>query len=48
MTLGLGPTSGPVVEFGLCNATMHKLDEAVALDDVQALVKIYAGVLARI
>ncbi len=38
----------PVVEFGLCNATMHKLDEAVALDDVQALVKIYAGVLARI
>ncbi len=38
----------PVVEFGLCNATMHKLDEAVALADIQALVKIYAGVLARI
>ncbi|RJT22748.1 succinyl-diaminopimelate desuccinylase [Chakrabartia godavariana] len=38
----------PVVEFGLHNATMHKLDEAVALDDISALVKIYAGVLARI
>jgi len=27
---------------------MHKRDEAVALADIQALVKIYAGVLARI
>lgn len=38
----------PVVEFGLNNATMHKLDEAVALDDINALVKIYREVLTRV
>lgn len=31
----------PVVEFGLCNATMHKRDEAVALADLEALARIY-------
>lgn len=31
----------PVVEFGLCNATMHKLDEAVAIADLDALARIY-------
>lgn len=38
----------PVVEFGLLNATMHKLDEAVAVRDLHALVDIYADILARI
>lgn len=37
----------PVVEFGLCNATMHKLDEAVALADLDRLKEIYALVLRR-
>lgn len=37
----------PVVEFGLCNATMHKLDEAVALEDVHTLTRIYADIIAR-
>lgn len=31
----------PVVEFGLVNATMHKLDEAVAIPDLHQLTKIY-------
>jgi succinyl-diaminopimelate desuccinylase len=31
----------PVIEFGLCNATMHKRDEAVALDDLEGLARIY-------
>jgi succinyl-diaminopimelate desuccinylase len=31
----------PVIEFGLCNATMHKRDEAVALDDLEVLARIY-------
>ncbi len=35
----------PVAEFGLVNATMHKLDEAVALADLDALTDIYARVL---
>jgi succinyl-diaminopimelate desuccinylase len=34
----------PVVEFGLCNATMHKRDEAVAVDDLEALARIYRRV----
>lgn len=37
----------PVVECGLVNATMHKRDEAVALDDLRALARIYAEVLRR-
>jgi succinyl-diaminopimelate desuccinylase len=31
----------PVIDFGPPNATMHKRDEAVALDDLAALVRIY-------
>lgn len=34
----------PVIEFGLPNATMHKSDEAVALDDLAALARIYRRV----
>lgn len=34
----------PVIEFGLCNATMHKRDEAVALADLDTLSRIYARV----
>ncbi|MBZ9648709.1 succinyl-diaminopimelate desuccinylase [Sphingobium sp. 3R8] len=37
----------PVVEFGLNNATMHKLDEAVAVQDLHDLTRIYALVVAR-
>lgn len=35
----------PVVDFGLPNATMHKLDEAAAVDDIRALARIYARVI---
>lgn len=38
----------PVVEFGLCNATMHKLDEAVAIADLDALTEIYRLVALKI
>ncbi|WP_332817194.1 succinyl-diaminopimelate desuccinylase [Sphingopyxis sp.] len=37
----------PVVEFGLTNATMHKLDEAVAVEDLRTLSAIYRGILMR-
>ena len=41
----------PVIEFGLVNATMHKRDEAVAVDDLHTLTRIYRriaeGVLSR-
>lgn len=34
----------PVIEVGLCNATMHKRDEAVALADLRVLERVYARV----
>lgn len=37
----------PSVEFGLRNATMHKLDEAAEIADLDALAKIFAGVMRR-
>ena len=37
----------PVVEFGLCNATMHKLDEAVAVDDLDSLAEIYRRITLK-
>ncbi len=37
----------PVVEFGLCNATMHKLDEAVAVADLATLAEIYRRVMLK-
>lgn len=35
----------PVVEFGLRNATMHKLDEAAEVDDLERLSNIYAKIV---
>lgn len=34
----------PVIEFGLCNATMHKRDEAVVVADLDVLARIYARI----
>ena len=38
----------PTVEFGLVNATMHKLDEAVSLQDLETLTEIYARIIERV
>ncbi|MBO9512279.1 succinyl-diaminopimelate desuccinylase [Erythrobacter sp. A6_0] len=35
----------PVIEFGLVNATMHKRDEAVAVEDLHVLARIYARIV---
>lgn len=37
----------PVLEFGLPSTTMHKVNEQVAVDDVQGLARIYLGILKR-
>jgi succinyl-diaminopimelate desuccinylase len=37
----------PVVEFGLVNATMHKIDECVATADLVALTAVYRRILDR-
>ncbi|WP_241656512.1 succinyl-diaminopimelate desuccinylase [Sphingomonas oligophenolica] len=38
----------PTIEFGLVNATMHQVDEAVAVADLESLTVIYADVIARV
>lgn len=35
----------PVVEFGLVGKSMHKVDEHVAISDIQGLTRIYARIL---
>ena len=38
----------PVVDFGLPNATMHKLDECAAVEDIQALSRIYERIVTKV
>jgi succinyl-diaminopimelate desuccinylase len=38
----------PVVDFGLPNATMHKVGECAAVDDIAALSRIYERVLRKV
>jgi succinyl-diaminopimelate desuccinylase len=38
----------PVVDFGLPNATMHKVGECAAVEDIQQLSRIYARVLEKV
>ncbi len=36
----------PVAELGLCGTTMHKVDEAVPVAEIEKLTEIYAAILA--
>jgi succinyl-diaminopimelate desuccinylase len=38
----------PVVDFGLPNATMHKLDESAAVEDIRALARIYGRIVTKV
>jgi len=38
----------PVVDFGLPNATMHKVGECAALEDIRALARIYERILRKV
>jgi succinyl-diaminopimelate desuccinylase len=38
----------PVVDFGLPNATMHKVGECAAVDDIQALSRIYERIVRKV
>ena len=38
----------PVVDFGLPNATMHKLDESAAVEDIEALSRIYERIVRKV
>jgi succinyl-diaminopimelate desuccinylase len=38
----------PVVDFGLPNATMHKVGECAAVEDIRALSRIYRRIIERV
>jgi len=38
----------PVVDFGLPNATMHKVGEHASVEDIEALSRIYGRILAKV
>jgi succinyl-diaminopimelate desuccinylase len=38
----------PVVDFGLPNATMHKLNECAAVEDIQQLSRIYERIVRKV
>jgi succinyl-diaminopimelate desuccinylase len=38
----------PVVDFGLPNATMHKVGESAAVDDIHALSRIYERIVRKV
>jgi len=44
----IAPTGCEVVELGPCNATIHQVDECVAVDDLEPLARIYQRVLERL
>ncbi|MBX3706554.1 MAG: succinyl-diaminopimelate desuccinylase [Pseudomonadales bacterium] len=44
----IAPTGCEVVELGPCNATIHKVDECVAVADLEPLAQIYQRILERL
>ncbi|MDE2091340.1 MAG: succinyl-diaminopimelate desuccinylase [Gammaproteobacteria bacterium] len=44
----IAPTGAQVVEFGPLNASIHKIDECVAVTDLEQLVEIYRDVMKRL
>jgi succinyl-diaminopimelate desuccinylase len=44
----IAPLGAEVVELGPVNATIHKVDECVAVDAIESLAGIYAGIAARL
>ena len=44
----IAPTGAQVVEFGPRNASIHKIDECVAVKELEQLVDIYQDVLKKL
>ncbi len=44
----IAPTGAEVVELGPCNATIHQVDEHVAVDELERLADIYTAVLENL
>lgn len=44
----IAPLGAEVLEFGLLNKSIHKIDEHVALDDLEALTRVYHTIMTNI
>ncbi len=44
----IAPTGTEVVELGPCNATIHKIDECVKIDDLDKLSQIYESIITEL
>jgi succinyl-diaminopimelate desuccinylase len=44
----IAPTGAKVIELGPCNATIHKIDENVRLNDLDELSKMYQAIMRRL
>lgn len=44
----IAPTGAQVIELGPVNATIHKINECVKMADLEALAKMYYGILVRL
>jgi succinyl-diaminopimelate desuccinylase len=44
----IAPTGAQVVEIGVANATIHKVNECVRVEDIDALSRIYQRVMERV
>lgn len=44
----IAPLGAEVVELGVCNATIHKVDECVALDELERLPLLYGAIATRL
>ena len=43
----IAPTGAEVVEFGPCNESIHRVDENIALDELDDLARVYQGILEQ-
>jgi len=44
----IAPAGAEVIEFGPVNATIHKIDECVAVEDLRRLSATYQAILSRL
>jgi len=44
----IAPRGAEVVELGVVNATIHKVNECVRVEEIDALHRMYVGILQRL
>lgn len=44
----IAPTGAAIIELGVCNATIHQVDERVRVGELDVLARLYKGILERL